>query len=267
MGKYLALKSVLLLMLFVSTGAGADPGEALSIPAGTILQFSVSAAYRSGSGSRQFEVAAEPIKVTVLQTASLSIQAERLLTLSPSGTTALVPLVVRNTGNGLDSFELTASGQGWFIRLTQADGVEEQDLLPPFDFMETPALAPGESFRFAASVTVPNSLTSDSRQKIEVKAVSTFDPGQQSTASFTVVGLANPLLGDVNGDGQLGIADVTMAVRIAFGLLNPSPLQIRAADVAPPAGPGDGRVTIGDAVSILRMVLGLENNPYEEFAG
>lgn len=254
----LALKTFLFLLFVSPVCSSANPEEAFSSPAGTVLQFSVSAVYRSGSGAKQFEVAAEPVKVVVLQTASLSIQAERLLTVSLSGTNAVVPLSVRNTGNGPDRFVLTVSGQGWAVRFVPADNTQEQDSLPPIDSTETPVLAPGESFRFAVSVTVPASLDSDVRRSIEVKAVSAFDPNQQSTASFTVVGLANPLPGDVNGDGRLEIADVTMAVRIAFRWLTPSSMQVRAADVAPPANP-DGLVTIGDVVGILRMVMGLES--------
>ncbi|MGC8834366.1 MAG: hypothetical protein ACP5R4_09960 [Armatimonadota bacterium] len=254
----LAPKTFLLLLFVSSVCSNANPEEAFLSPAGTVLQFSVSAVYRSSSGAKQFEVAAEPVKVVVLQTASLTIQAERLLTVSLSGTNAVIPISVRNTGNGPDHFALTASGQGWAVRFVPADNTQDQDSLPPVDSVETPVLSPGESFRFAVSVTVPASLDSDVRRSIEVKAASAFDPNQQSTASFAVVGLANPLLGDVNGDGRLGIADVTTAVRIAFKLLTPSPMQVRAADVAPPASP-DGLVTIGDVVGILRMVMGLES--------
>jgi hypothetical protein len=63
--------------------------------------------------------------------------------------------------------------------------------------------------------------------------------------------------GDVNGDGALTIADVTLALQAAVGLKTLTADQLAAALVAPddpPAGP----VTVADATILLRAVVGLQ---------
>jgi hypothetical protein len=68
------------------------------------------------------------------------------------------------------------------------------------------------------------------------------------------------ILGDVNGDGKIDVADALMTLQIAVGLVSPSSNQFKAADVAPlVAGvpTPDAKVNTGDAVVILRRAAGL----------
>ncbi|MGC8834898.1 MAG: carboxypeptidase regulatory-like domain-containing protein, partial [Armatimonadota bacterium] len=70
------------------------------------------------------------------------------------------------------------------------------------------------------------------------------------------------IYGDANGDGLVDISDVQIAMRIAVGLLVPSPEQVRTADMYPNPGTfgrevGDGVVNISDAALILRYAFGL----------
>lgn len=69
------------------------------------------------------------------------------------------------------------------------------------------------------------------------------------------------LLGDLNGNGKIDIADAVLALRIAVGSLVPDASQLRIADVAPKPGTegralGDGKVTISDALRILKKAVG-----------
>ncbi len=69
------------------------------------------------------------------------------------------------------------------------------------------------------------------------------------------------LVGDLNGNGKIDIADAVLALRIAIGSLVPSASQLQVADVAPKPGTegrafGDGKVTISDALRILRKAIG-----------
>lgn len=62
------------------------------------------------------------------------------------------------------------------------------------------------------------------------------------------------LLGDVNGDGKLGIPDATLALQIAVGIMKtPTSDQIAAGDVNK-----NGKVDIADVTRILRAAVGLE---------
>ena len=60
------------------------------------------------------------------------------------------------------------------------------------------------------------------------------------------------LLGDVNGDGIVNIADAALILRYSIGLLSFDDSQLLAADVN-----GDGNVNTVDAALILRNALGL----------
>ena len=73
--------------------------------------------------------------------------------------------------------------------------------------------------------------------------------------------------GDLNGDGAISPADVSAAIAIALGLRPPLPRELFAGDVAPVPGYGgapfgDGRVTVGDALRILKKAAGLEGDPW-----
>jgi hypothetical protein len=58
--------------------------------------------------------------------------------------------------------------------------------------------------------------------------------------------------GDVNGDTQVNVADVLLAMRIALGEFEPTPEQLVRADMVP-----DGKVNAGDLLRIQQLVLGL----------
>ncbi len=63
--------------------------------------------------------------------------------------------------------------------------------------------------------------------------------------------------GDLNGDGVVDVADVSLAQRFALGLTTPTGAQLTHADVAP-AGAPDGVVDSADVSRIRRKALGLE---------
>ncbi len=65
------------------------------------------------------------------------------------------------------------------------------------------------------------------------------------------------VVGDVNADGKVTVSDALMALVIATSPQTPMADQTRRADVAP-AGQPDGKVTIADVTSLLRMAVGLK---------
>lgn len=93
--------------------------------------------------------------------------------------------------------------------------------------------------------------------------------GDQGVWQVSIRGVQPPppeeevLWGDISGDGKINIADATLALRIAVGLVSPTEKQIQAGDVAPKPGTGgrafgDGMIRINDVVRILRRIVGLE---------
>lgn len=74
------------------------------------------------------------------------------------------------------------------------------------------------------------------------------------------------LYGDVNQNGRVEVADVILVLGFVIGLREPTDLQKKAADVYPKnpetGAVGDGRITIIDALKILRRILSLEPDPW-----
>lgn len=59
--------------------------------------------------------------------------------------------------------------------------------------------------------------------------------------------------GDLDGNGQVTIADTTVALRIAVGLRNATPQELAAGDINQ-----NGKVDVADVTRILRKAVGLE---------
>lgn len=72
------------------------------------------------------------------------------------------------------------------------------------------------------------------------------------SGTLTVLGSGGRLRGDANGDGRVNVADATVALRFAVGIVTPTPDQVAALDFN-----GDGRVDVGDVTRLLRYVVGI----------
>ena len=59
--------------------------------------------------------------------------------------------------------------------------------------------------------------------------------------------------GDINGDGDVTIADILLAERYLFGLIQLTPGQIARGDLAP-ASQGDGALTIADVYRLIGLI-------------
>jgi len=71
-----------------------------------------------------------------------------------------------------------------------------------------------------------------------------------------------PVLGDLNGNGRIDVADASIALRISIGMYTPSPYEVALADIMPPNPDGtlgDGQVKLNDAIYLLRVAAGLES--------
>ncbi len=71
----------------------------------------------------------------------------------------------------------------------------------------------------------------------------------QAQVSFSVELPVLPM--DLNGDGKVSIPDATLALRIAIGLLKPTPRQLLAGDLNK-----DGKISIPEVTQILRKAVG-----------
>jgi hypothetical protein len=89
-----------------------------------------------------------------------------------------------------------------------------------------------------------------------------------TTSAKSAEGAPSIVYGDVDGDGQVTLADAILTLRIAIGLIPPTPTQLAAGDVAPVPGVmagqrfGDGKITLADAIRVLARASGLAPDPF-----
>ena len=85
----------------------------------------------------------------------------------------------------------------------------------------------------------------------------------RATSGILTVDPSPPIPGDITGDGRINILDVIACLKIATKQIQPTDKQLFAADVDPP----DGRVTVTDAIGILRHIVGLPPRPGSLLSG
>ena len=71
-------------------------------------------------------------------------------------------------------------------------------------------------------------------------------------STVTAVYTANGIMGDVDGDGRVTIADAVAIMRHALDLTHIPEQYLPFADVN-----GDGTVNLSDAVTVMRMAIGV----------
>ncbi|HEY3281008.1 MAG TPA: Ig-like domain-containing protein, partial [Armatimonadota bacterium] len=81
------------------------------------------------------------------------------------------------------------------------------------------------------------------------------DQAGNSSAVTRAIRVLAPTTGDLDGNGQVNVGDVLVALRVTVGLIPATPALVQAGDLVP-AG-GDGKITISDVIALLRMILHL----------
>lgn len=140
-------------------------------PAGTVL--SNQATLQSATGS----VASNTIRLTVGQVAGVTLSTSSGSLTGVSGNTLCFPVALTNTGNGSDSFSLSASSSaGWPVTLcydSNGDSIRQSSETVPIG--SSGNLTAGAVYRFFAVVTPPSVVNSGSQSTITVSARSAFD--------------------------------------------------------------------------------------------
>ena len=152
-------------------------------PAGTTIGNQATATY-TDAASNSYTVSSNPVTTIVQQVASLTLTANGTRVAAPGGQ-AIFPHVLTNTGNGTDSFTLSAANQAGddfdlsgLVLYVDADGNGVPDDFVPVT--TTGPLAAGGTYRFVAVGSVPGARVSGDISNVRVNAVSVFD-GAQTT--------------------------------------------------------------------------------------
>lgn len=117
----------------------------------------------------------------------------------------------------------------------------------------TAAAGPGELATMA--VSLPPDAPVGARYILTVTSASVSVAGKVSPASGTgayVTVRSAVVKGDVNGDGKVTVADASLALRMAVGIIQPKPEQLLAGDID-----GNGKLSVVDVTKILSMAIGL----------
>lgn len=94
-------------------------------------------------------------------------------------------------------------------------------------------------------------------QQARPQGVSSLRPKDTpESASDAVRPMASSYLGDMDGDGNPSVGDAIKILRFVVGLDQPTSTERWLADVN-----GSNAVDIGDAITVLRAVVGLEQWP------
>ncbi len=170
-----------LIALALSALAGLGTVAHTAPPAGTTIGNQATATY-TDAASNSYVVSSNPVTTIVQQVASLTLTANGTRLAAPGGQ-AVFPHVLTNTGNGTDSFSLTATNQAGddfdvtgLTLYVDADGNGVPDDFVPVT--TTGPLAAGASYRFVAVGSVPGSRLSGDVSNVRVNAVSVFDGAQ-----------------------------------------------------------------------------------------
>ena len=180
---------VALLLAFVGA-----PAHAAAPAAGTSISNQASATYSDASGVAR-NVTSNLVLTTVTQVYSLTLDANGAQNATP-GSVVYYPHTLTNTGNGSDSFNLTAtSAATQFVMGTvqiYADNGSGQPTGSPIT--ATGAIASGATFKFIVTGTVPSGAANGKTNVVTVTATSVGDNTKTASNQDTTTVTSNAVV-------------------------------------------------------------------------
>jgi uncharacterized repeat protein (TIGR01451 family) len=163
--------------------------------AGTQIGNQASATYTDNSQTTR-TVTSNTVTTVVQQVASLTLSANGAKSVTPGGQVAY-PHTLTNTGNGTDSFALSASNAGSFglssvTFYADANGDGIPDNATPIT--GTGEVAAGGSFRFVAVGNVPGTAVSGNTNTLTVSVASGFTPAVTASNTDTSTVTSNAVI-------------------------------------------------------------------------
>lgn len=172
--------------------AGA-PAHAAPPPAGTSISNQASATYSDGSGVAR-TVTSNLVQTTVTQVYSLTLTANGAQNATP-GSVVYYPHTLTNTGNGTDTFNLSAaSGAGFTMGSIQIFADNGSGQPTGAAITSSGALASGATFRFIVQGTVPTTATAGATNVLNVTATSVGDISRTASNTDTTTVTSNAVV-------------------------------------------------------------------------
>lgn len=201
----------MLVALLLTLWLGA-PAHAAPPPAGTSISNQASATYSDGSGVAR-TVTSNLVQTTVTQVYSLTLTANGAQNATP-GSVVYYPHTLTNTGNGSDTFNLTAANAAspQFTMtnvLIYADNGSGTPTGSPIT--STGALASGATFKFIVVGTVPATATAGQTNALTVTGTSTGDATKTASNTDTTTATSN------------AVVTLTKSISVSTGAANSGP--------------------------------------------
>ena len=191
----------------------AMPAHAAAPAAGASISNQASASYTDGSNVPR-TVTSNVVSTTVPQVASLTLTADGAQTATP-GSVVYYPHTLTNTGNGSDTFNLTAVSAATPFQMTNVQIFADNGSGQPtgLAITSTGPIAAGAAFKFIVVGTLPVTATATQTNVITVNGASALTPAQNASNIDTTTVTTN------------AVVTLTKAVSVASG---PSPANSAA---------------------------------------
>ncbi len=166
--------------------------HAKSPAAGTLIQNQASATYKDADGVEQ--TATSNVVETLIQQVGAMELVQDQTRYGAAGNVVYLPHVLTNTGNGVDTYDLTVTNVGaddYEFDLAKVLIYEDKDKdgLPDSTtpITSTDALAADEAFYFVIGAEIPAGATNAQQGKLTIEGKSKFDETQIETNTDTVI--------------------------------------------------------------------------------
>ncbi|NLZ62935.1 MAG: DUF11 domain-containing protein [Lentisphaerae bacterium] len=175
--------TVLTFALLISNSA-----IAAGSPAGTVISNRAYADYKDANGNALPRVYSEPVTTTVSQIAGVSVTPETTTRTGKQGTTTAFASVITNTGNGSDTFTLTAvNDKAWTTRIYfDSNGNGVRDTGEDTQVTSTTLLAGDTAYQVIIEVDIPAGTANATSSDTTLTATSTFNTDVLDTGVYTV---------------------------------------------------------------------------------
>ena len=188
--RWIAVMAMSLLLILSGQQAFAAPPAA-----GTSIGNQASASYTDGSGVSR-TVTSNTVQTVVQQVASLTLTANGTKSASV-GSTVYYPHTLTNTGNGTDSFGLTAANaaaQSFNLTNILIYADNGAGVITGPAITSTGSIASGALFKFIVAGTIPATAISGQTNNLTVTAASAFAPAQTAANTDTTTATANAVI-------------------------------------------------------------------------
>ena len=212
----------LLAVLFIIglSGSFVSTAFAVGTPAGTIIQNTATATFDDVNGNPLLPVS-DDVTTIVAQVCGVDVSPSTGSEAALAGSIAHYPVTITNTGNGDDTFDLTAvSGNGYTTNIyfdANGDGILDQSEIDAGPITSTVQLPADGTYRVIVVVDIPAETPDGTTDTLTLTATSRFDPAAcTDSGTYTTTVSASVLTIDKTVDITNALPGDTITYTITY---------------------------------------------------